>query len=198
MPLHIIHRSSLYLACLRTSLNCLCFSWALCSANWILPLSKALSCFLPIVLARWDFSFPNDINFFLLHHNWSAKQHRMQPWQFPFFHATHAWDTCSMPMHQQTHLHSGCIQASIWWGVLAHSNDHRFSQGVPWKHYPGDVACLDKAIPFWTCTMTVFVPFLVWKFLGSDLADLLAANIIFANKGDFYSSRFFPSLRHNL
>ena len=36
-----------------------------------------------------------------------------------------------------------CIQASIWWGVLAHSNDHRFSQGVPWKHYPSDVACLD-------------------------------------------------------
>lgn len=67
MPLHIIHRSSsLYLACLRTSLNCLCFSWALCSANWILPLSKALSCFLPIVLARWDFSFPNDINFFVV------------------------------------------------------------------------------------------------------------------------------------
>ena len=65
MPLHIIHRSSsLYLACLRTSLNCLCFSWALCSANWILPLSKVLSCFLPIVLARWDFSFPYDINFF--------------------------------------------------------------------------------------------------------------------------------------
>lgn len=48
MPLHIIHRSSsLYLACLRTSLNRLCFSWALCSANWILPLSKALSFFLP-------------------------------------------------------------------------------------------------------------------------------------------------------
>lgn len=142
--------SYLCLACLCASLYCLCFSWALWSACWILPLA--------LHLASFQLCLRSEISAVLVtSHLFCCTTTEVQSsrgWSHDnSLSSTNAWDTCSMPMYWQAHLHSGCIEASIWRGVLAHSNDHRFSQVVPWKHYPGNVACLDKAIPFWTCTM---------------------------------------------
>ena len=133
--------SSLCSACLRVRLYCLCFSWALCSVCLILPFS--------LCLASFQLCLPDEISAFLMTSNFFVA---------PRLKCKAAEDTAMTIRFLPYHLCLGhlfqanlmidsfafwCIQASIWWGVLAHSNDHRFSQGVPWKHYPSDVACLD-------------------------------------------------------
>ena len=102
----------------------------------------SLSCFLLTVLARWDFSFPHDIKFFCCTST-EVQSGRGYSLTIRFL----PYHLCLGHLFQANSMIDSfafwCIQASIWWGVLAHSNDHRFSQGVPWKHYPSDVACLD-------------------------------------------------------
>lgn len=139
--------SSLGLSFLIASRHYLCFSWPLHFVCWILllPLLVSFQLCLPVGISVF---FMKLILFLTLQLKNKAADDA-------------AATVCFLPCHLSlehlfyTNTLKGSLesrQVSDEDRVLTHSNNHKSFQGVHWKHYTGDMACLDKTILFWTFT----------------------------------------------